>query len=127
MSALQACIPRSMRCVLTNQFGLVCSTLLTAQHYSLTAPDDQRMQAIIMAADSTLKWHKSYQHYGCMQTSVIIQITDDVKCITYDPTTGLETGVTPLFCTNVTQFQLDYRAFEQLAHPDYGLMNLRFR
>lgn len=66
---------------------------------------------------STLAW----------QTSVIIQITDDNKCITYDPTTGEETGVTPLFCTNVTHFQLDYRAFEQLAHPDYGLMNLRFR
>ncbi len=36
-------------------------------------------------------------------------------------------NVIPLFCTTVTHFQIDYQAFQQLAHPDYGLMNLRFR
>lgn len=62
-------------------------------------------------------------------TPVYIQITDNCPCITYDWATGAPvlSGVIPLFCTNVTHFQMDYQAFEQLAHPDYGLLNLRFR
>lgn len=61
--------------------------------------------------------------------SIYIQITDDCPCLSFDysSATPVLTGVTPLFCTTVTHFQLDYQAFEQLAHPDYGLLSLRFR
>lgn len=30
-------------------------------------------------------------------------------------------------CTDLTHFLLDYSAFEKLAHPGYGYMNLQYR
>ena len=52
----------------------------------------------------------------------IIQVTDSCKC-----TASGGDNVTDPCCTNVPHFNIDYLAFQELAHPDYGWMNMRFR
>lgn len=51
----------------------------------------------------------------------IIQVIDSCKC---QATKG--DGADPC-CTNVLPFNTDYLAFQEMAHPDYGRMNMRFR
>ena len=48
-----------------------------------------------------------------------IQITNSGSCQLHDASDGL--------CTDLTHFVLDYAAFEKLAHPGYGVMNLQMR
>ncbi|KAL3133728.1 hypothetical protein ABBQ32_008218 [Trebouxia sp. C0010 RCD-2024] len=50
--------------------------------------------------------------------SIFVQVTDTCTC------TG---GSVDACCTNIPHFNLRYQAFEKLAHPDYGLLNLMFR
>lgn len=68
------------------------------------------------------------QHLFALQ--VIIKVTDSCLCaITSTDAEGTVTvtGVNQPCCTNVPHFNIDYHAFEALAHPDYGYMNMRFR
>ena len=70
----------------------------------------------------------SVQHLFALQ--VIIKVTDSCLCaITSTDAEGkvTVTGVNQPCCTNVPHFNIDYHAFEALAHPDYGYMNMRFR
>ena len=62
---------------------------------------------------------------GCLLQNLLsadasstVQIADSCKC---------QRGVADACCTDMTHFVLDYAAFEKLAHPGYGVMNLQFR
>ena len=48
-----------------------------------------------------------------------IQITNSGSCKDHIASDAL--------CTDLTHFVLDYAAFEKLAHPGYGVMNLQMR
>ena len=66
-------------------------------------------------------------NHGCnVQVTVIVKVTDTCKGFSTDSQTGAVTSSTPC-CTNVPHFNIDYLAFQQLAHPDYGWMNIQFR
>ena len=52
-------------------------------------------------------------------SAATIQITGSGSCQRHNATDGL--------CTDLTHFMLDYAAFEKLAHPGYGIMNLQIR
>jgi len=54
--------------------------------------------------------------------TIVVQVTDTCDC---SPSSGPETA--QACCTNLVHFNLGYSAFERLAHPDYGLMNLEYR
>lgn len=54
--------------------------------------------------------------------TIVVQVTDTCKC---SPSSSPATA--QACCTNLTHFNLGYSAFERLAHPDYGLMNLEYR
>jgi len=54
--------------------------------------------------------------------TIVVQVTDSCTC---SPSSGPATA--QACCTNLTHFNLGYSAFERLAHPDYGLMNLEYR
>ncbi len=64
-------------------------------------------------------------------TPWIIQVTDSCQCLNYNTTPdgrqGAYTGFNPPCCTNTTHFNIDFLTFEQLAHPDFGFMNIQFR
>ncbi len=60
------------------------------------------------------------QNASTSPSPVIIKVTDSCQC-SYNGVTNLPC------CSNVTHFNIDYDAFEQLAHPDYGYMNMKFR
>ncbi|KAA6418535.1 MAG: hypothetical protein FRX49_11481 [Trebouxia sp. A1-2] len=53
--------------------------------------------------------------------TIVVQVTDTCKC---SPSSSPATA--QACCTNLTHFNLGYSAFERLAHPDYGLMNLEY-
>lgn len=50
----------------------------------------------------------------------IIQITNEDGCNASQVPVSAS-------CTNLVQFNLDFRAFQQMAHPGYGLMNAEYR
>ena len=52
-------------------------------------------------------------------SAATIQITNSGSCLKHNASDGL--------CTDLTHFVLDYAAFEKLAHPGYGVMNLQMR
>ena len=52
-------------------------------------------------------------------SAATIQITGSGSCSLHNASDGL--------CTDLTHFVLDYAAFEKLAHPGYGIMNLQMR
>ena len=52
-------------------------------------------------------------------SAVVIQIAGGSSCSYNNASDAL--------CTDLTHFNLGYAAFEKLAHPGYGLMNLQYR
>ena len=65
-----------------------------------------------------------------MQETTIIQIPDSCECVTVSKDAdGIErvSSVSKPCCANIPHFNIDYHAFEKLAHPNYGWMNMRFR
>ena len=52
-------------------------------------------------------------------SAATIQITSSGSCQKHNASDNL--------CTDLTHFVLDYAAFEKLAHPGYGVMNLQMR
>ena len=52
-------------------------------------------------------------------SATVIQIVGSGVCQQHAATDAL--------CTDMTHFVLDYSAFEKLAHPGYGVMNLQMR
>ena len=59
------------------------------------------------------------QNQTSANNTIVVQVTVSCDC------SGLATA--NACCTNLTHFNLGYSAFERLARPDYGLMNLEYR
>lgn len=66
-------------------------------------------------AQRSLPW---LQDQRSPTNSIIVQITDSCQC---------NADSSNACCTNIPHFNLGYSAFQKLAHPDYGVMNLDYR